>query len=421
MTKILSAPKGTYDILPEETPAWRRIENIAREVMQNYGYREIRLPIFEYSELFERSVGENTDIVAKEMYTFTDRGGRQLSLRPEGTASAVRLLLQHKLYDKGPFQKLYYFGPMFRAERPAKGRNRQFYQFGIEAIGQEAATVDAEALCMLHDLFKRLEVGKLDLVINSVGCRICRPGYRQRLVNFLNGIGSSLCKDCQERIKKNPLRTLDCKVEKCKETLTGAPSILDHLCQGCRDHFSLLKQTLKRMDISYRVDSHLVRGLDYYTRTAFEYTSSALGGQNAVAAGGRYDDLVRQLGGPQKPAFGFAVGMERLLIILNQKVPAPKPRVFLAHMGNQAREAGLLLLRDLREKGIAAEMIHDPKSLKAQMRLADKSGAAYTVILGEEELKENKITLRNMNLSTEQVISRQFLLQYLLQKDHPES
>lgn len=420
MTNILSAPKGTYDILPEDTPAWRWIETIAREVMQNYGYQEIRLPIFEHSELFEKSVGENTDIVAKEMYTFTDRGGRQFSLRPEGTASAVRLLLQHKLYDKGPFQKLYYFGPMFRAERPAKGRNRQFYQFGIEAIGQEAATVDAEALCMLHDLFQRLEVGKLDLIINSVGCSICRPGYRQRLVDFLDGIGRSLCKDCQERIKKNPLRTLDCKVEKCKETLKGAPSILDHLCQGCSDHFSLLKQTLKGMNISYRVDSHLVRGLDYYTRTAFEYTSSALGAQNAVAAGGRYDDLVRQLGGPQKPAFGFAVGMERLLLILNQKIPAPKPRIFLAHMGDQAREAGLLLLRDLREKGISAEMIHDPKSLKAQMRLAGKSGADFTVILGEEELKQNKIILRNMNQSTQQVTSRHLLLQYLLQEGHTE-
>lgn len=414
MPNILSAPKGTHDILPEEIPSWRRIESVSREVMENYGYREIRPPIFEYKELFERGVGENTDIVAKEMYTFTDRGGREFALRPEGTASAVRLLLQHKLYAQGPYQKLYYFGPMFRGERPAKGRNRQFYQFGVEAIGQDSATVDAEALGMLYDIFQRLDIGELDLIINSVGCRECRPGYRKHLVKFLDSTKNSLCTDCKDRTKKNPLRTLDCKVKTCKEVLKDAPGILDHLCNGCEKHFSTLKRTLKKMKITSHVDPHMVRGLDYYTRTVFEYTSSALGGQNAVAAGGRYDDLIEQLGGPPRPAFGFAVGMERLLLVLNQKIPSKKPMVFLAHMGDEAREEGLLLLRDLRDKGISAEMVHDPKSIKAQLKLADKSGAEFTLILGEEELKANKITLRDMRQSSQETIPFQELLKRLL-------
>ncbi len=414
MSETLFAPKGTHDVLPKDAPLWRRIESVSREVMENYGYREIRPPLFEYTELFARGVGENTDIVAKEMYTFTDRGGRQFSLRPEGTASAVRLLLEHKLYSQGPFQKLYYFGPMFRAERPAAGRYRQFHQFGAEAIGQDSATVDAEALGMLYDLFKRLGIDDLDLIINSVGCSECRPGYRKHLVDFLTSVENALCADCRDRKGKNPLRTLDCKVEKCKETLKTAPSILDHLCQACNDHFSLLKRALEKMKIGFRVNPHLVRGLDYYTRTAFEYTSDALGAQNAVVGGGRYDNLIRQLGGPQLPAFGFAVGMERLLLVLNQKTSPGHPQVFLAHMGNQAREEGILLLRNLRGKGISAEMIHDPKSLKAQMKLAGKSGADFTLILGEEELKDNKIILRNMHTSTQETLPRQELLRRIL-------
>ena len=416
MTQTLSAPKGTHDTLPDDTPTWRRIESVSRQVMENYGYSEIRPPLFEYTELFARGVGENTDIVAKEMYTFTDRGGRQFSLRPEATASAVRLFLEHKLYTLGPFQKLYYFGPMFRAERPAAGRYRQFHQFGVEAIGQDSATVDAEALGMLYDLFQQLGVGELDLILNSVGCTACRPGYRQKLVDFLTDIQNDLCADCRERTQKNPLRTLDCKVEKCREVLRGAPSILDHLCQACTEHFSILRQTLQKMDIAFTIDPHLVRGLDYYTRTAFEYTSPALGAQNAVAGGGRYDNLIQKLGGPPTPAFGFAVGMERLLLTLNKKIPPKPPRVFLAHLGNETREEGIVLLRNLRREGISSEMIHDPKSLKAQMKLAGKSGADYTIILGKDELAENKIILRDMRESTQKTISRNALLARIIRE-----
>lgn len=414
MTTVLSAPKGTHDILPGETPTWRWIESVAREVMENYGYREIRPPIFEKTELFARGVGENTDIVAKEMYSFSDRGGRQFSLRPEGTASAVRLFLEHKLYTSGSFQKLYYFGPMFRAERPAAGRYRQFYQFGAEAIGQDSATVDAEALGMLYDLFQRLGANGLDLIINSVGCATCRPIYRQQLVDFLAGIEDALCADCQDRKQKNPLRTLDCKVGKCREALCDAPSILDNLCQACDKHFSTLCRTLQKMNIPFHIDHHLVRGLDYYTRTAFEYTSSVLGAQNAVVGGGRYDNLIQQLGGPQLPAFGFAAGMERLLLVLNKKIPPERPRVFLAHLGEETQEEAVLLLRNLRRKGISAEMIHDPKSLKAQMKLAGKSGADFTLILGEDELRGNKIILRNMLESTQETVPRQEILERLL-------
>lgn len=417
MSQALFAPKGTHDILPEDVPAWRRIESVSREVMESYGYREIRPPLFEYTELFARGVGENTDIVAKEMYTFTDRGGRQFSLRPEGTASAVRLFLEHKRHTLGPFQKLYYFGPMFRAERPAAGRYRQFYQFGAEAIGQDAATVDAEALGMLYDLFDKLGVmqaANTELVINSVGCLDCRPKYRKELVNFLVPKESALCSDCCDRIRKNPLRTLDCKMEKCREALQNAPSILDHLCSECEKHFSLLRRILKSMEIEYRVDKNLVRGLDYYTRTAFEFTcNSGLGAQNALVGGGRYDNLIKQLGGPSLPAFGFAVGMERLLLVLNQEISQERPRVFLAHLGSEARQEGVLLLRSLRKKGISAEMIHDPKSLKAQMKLAGKSGADFSLILGEEELKDHKIILRDMHSSTQETIPRQELLERL--------
>ncbi len=393
----ISAVRGVKDILPEEVWKWQFIESVTERIMENFGFTEIRIPIFEYTELFARSIGQATDIVEKEMYTFQDSKGESLSLRPEGTAGVVRACIDHHRLQRDSVSKLYYSGPMFRHERPQKGRYRQFYQIGAEVFGTDNPWVDAEVLSMLHLLFERLGVSETALQINSLGCAGCRPDYRTALQKFLKGEEDALCTDCRRRTEVNPLRVLDCKRTDCKEATKGAPSVLASLCRDCMTHFETVKGTLTLMGVPYEVNARLVRGLDYYTRTTFEMLSNQLGAQNAVAAGGRYDGLVEQLGGPPTPAIGFALGMERLASLLPEETNHSRPKpLYLAPLGDAAMERIPLLLHKLRARGIAVETDYLGKSLKSQMRQADRLGAAYVGILGEDELNDGVILLRNM-------------------------
>ena len=332
------------DILPEEVELWQHLEATARKVFSRYGYAEIRVPAVEKTELFCRSIGESTDIVEKEMYTFEDRSGNSLTLRPEGTASVMRSFIQHKLYNLDPVNKLYYLGPMFRYERPQKGRYRQFHQIGAEVIGVEDARIDVQVLAMLCHFFEAAEIPGVELQINSLGCPECRPAYREALVAFLEQRSEKLCSDCVRRTGTNPLRVLDCKVPGCKEATEGAPSVLDHLCPACEDHFAKVKSGLDRLELDYSVNARMVRGLDYYTRTTFEMVTDRLGSQNAVAAGGRYDGLIRDLGGPDLPGIGFAMGLERLVLLKSSETrEASRPEVFFAALGEEAADAAFTM------------------------------------------------------------------------------
>ena len=393
----LRAIKGFKDILPADSPAWESIEKIAAAVFVSHGYEEIRTPYLEYTELFERSIGTQTDIVEKEMYTFTDAGGRSLTMRPENTAGVVRAYIENGLYKSRPRSKVYYIGPMFRRERPQKGRLRQFHQMGVEAFGSASPLVDAEQIAMLDMLFDRLGIKKLDIVVNSLGCPDCRPSYRDKLLDFLNGIPEEeLCPSCIRRRVANPMRVLDCKEEKCRNALRGVPSIFDYLCDGCSEHHADLEKYLDVYNVSFRVEPKLVRGLDYYTRTAFEFLSGDLGSQSAVAAGGRYDYLVEELGGPSTAAVGFAVGMERLAMLIPGDVTSKPPDVFLALLGPVARDKGMKIAQLLRRDGIKCEMDYEKKGLKAQMKLADRLKSRFTMIIGESEVDSGEAVLQNM-------------------------
>jgi len=405
VSKRYSVIKGFRDILPPESEQWRQIEEKARRLFQCFGFREVRLPILESTELFTRGIGAATDIVAKEMYTFADRKGRSISLRPEGTASLVRAYLEANLEQRGP-QKLFYAGPMFRYERPQKGRYRQFYQLGVEALGWVGPAVDAEIMAMLRLLFEQLEVKKAVLEINSLGCRECRPAYREKLVAFLRGVKAELCEDSQRRVEENPLRVLDCKEEKCRALTAAAPSVLDFLCEACRAHFEGLKKYLELWETPYRVNPRIVRGLDYYMRTAFEYLAEdGLGAQNAIAAGGRYDGLVEELGGPAVPGVGFAMGLERLALLVTQPSEAePALDYFIVYTEKQ-KEQALKILMFLRNKGHRVEMYmeEEPKSLKAQMKLAGKM-AKETVIIADEEISRRMAKKKNMKTGEEVLV-----------------
>ncbi len=405
---MIQTIRGFRDILPGDTQLWQSIEKTASDLFKDFGFQEIRIPIIERTELFARSIGEVTDIVEKEMYSFPDRKGDKLTLRPEATASVVRSYIQNKMYAAHPVQKLYTIGPMFRRERPQKGRYRQFYQINAEVFGISSAYIDAQLILILNELFKRLGLSGLRAHINSLGCPECRPGFQEALLRFLDSKKDTLCSNCKRRINKNPLRTLDCKVPACREALTDAPSTLDHLCDNCADHFKTVKDTLRTQNIDFFVDKNLVRGLDYYSRTTFEILTDSLGAQSAVAGGGRYDALVKELDGPEMPAIGFAIGLDRLADIveqMNDTKVSEAPELFIIALGDKAMNMGYLWQSDFNLAGVRAEMDYSGRSLKSLMKLADKLNAGHVMIMGDKEIEEKALILRNMETKKQHTIS----------------
>jgi len=421
---MIQTIRGFRDILPADTALWQAIEKSASELFEDFGFQEIRIPIMEKTELFARSIGETTDIVEKEMYTFPDRKGDKLTLRPEATASVVRSYIQHNMGASDPVQKLYTIGPMFRRERPQKGRYRQFYQINAEVFGISSPYIDAELILILNELFKRLGLSELKAHINSLGCKECRPAFQKELLNFLNERREHLCENCLRRMEKNPLRTLDCKVPECRAALTDAPSTLEHLCSGCSDHFETVKSVLNEQEVDFTVDKTLVRGLDYYSRTTFEILTTALGAQSAVAGGGRYDALIRELDGPETYGIGFAIGLDRLADIVAQVVNsapvknadeasqskfmkllfAKVPDIFIIPLGDKATRLAYLWSSSLNIAGIRTETDYSGRSLKSLMKRADKLNAAYVLIAGDKEIEENALVLRDMKRKEQHTI-----------------
>ncbi|MFQ5455915.1 MAG: histidine--tRNA ligase [Nitrospirota bacterium] len=397
MAKI-RAIKGVKDILPGEVEIWQHIEKTARDIFEISGFGEIKIPVFESTELFSRSIGEGTDIVEKEMYTFEDRDGKKITLRPEGTASVARSYIEHHLHIKQPVTKLYYIGPMFRHERPQAGRFRQFYQIGGEVIGIASPYIDVEILAILYHLFNTLKIENIEIEINSLGCKICRPDYKERLKNFIKDRLDSLCESCKRRYHTNPIRILDCKREGCISSTDNAPSPIDHLCEECSSHFEMVMDRISALHIPVNINHRLVRGLDYYTRTSFEIVSNnRLGAQNAVAAGGRYDGLIEELGGQSTPAIGFAIGIERLSYLIDKNtVKFPVTDLYMAVLGQKAKKEIFPLYTRMQQRGIRVEIDYGENSLRNQMKKADKSGAPLVLIIGEKELKEGDCTLRDM-------------------------
>ncbi len=408
-----SVPRGTKDILPSETLLWQKLEQTCRQIFGTYNYQEIRTPVFESTELFTRSIGKTTDIVAKEMYEFKDRKGRSLTLRPEETAPVVRACLENNLISPDQVTKLYYIGPMFRYERPQAGRQRQFHQAGVEVFGSADPLVDVEVIMLNMQLFKALGLKDLEVNINSVGCSKCRPEFRRQLKLYLKDNIAKMCSDCQERFEKNPLRVLDCKETKCQKYIDKAPASTDTLCSECRTHFDGVMAGLRDGEIKVKVNNRLVRGLDYYTKTTFEIVSKQLGAQNAVSGGGRYDTLVGELGGKSIPAVGFAIGLERIIELLKPLRITHYPlriTLFIATLGEQAKKIGFDLLNKARDQGISADMDYLGKSLKAQMKTADRMGAKYVYIIGDEELKKKSAVLKNMETSEQKEVGFDQLL-----------
>jgi histidyl-tRNA synthetase len=413
----IKAIRGFNDILPDEIGKWQFVEKTARQVFEGFGFSEIRIPILERTELFSRGIGEATDIVEKEMYTFTDRSGNSLTLRPEATASMARAYLEHQLYTFDPVAKLYCIGPMFRYERPQKGRYRQFYQIDAEVFGVENPVVDAEVIVMLIVFLRRVGLEKLELQINSLGCRACRPRYREELKKFLGRKAFQLCEDCQRRIETNPLRIFDCKVETCQEAIVNAPKVSDSICPECQKHFDKVKEYLETAGLPYILNPRMVRGLDYYTRTAFEVVSYQLGSQNAVTGGGRYDNLFQEMGGIDIPGIGFAIGMERLVSLLpKDREFIQFPHLFIASLGEETLKEAYQIVHQLHLQGIRAELDYEGKSLKSQMRRADKLKAQYVLILGEDELRKGRAILRDMKSKFQEEIPIPDLVNILKEK-----
>jgi len=397
----LQAPKGTKDVTPQESYKWQYIEGLVREICGKYGFRETRTPVIEHTELFLRGVGDTTDIVQKEMYTFEDKGGRSVTLKPEGTAGVVRMFVENKLFNEPQPTKMYYlYCPVFRYEKPQAGRLREHHQFGVEIFGAPRASADAECIGIALELFSRVGVHDLTVHINSIGCPQCRPNYHTALKAYLKEHYGELCDDCKQRYEKNPLRVLDCKVPSCKAVAAQAPVILDYLCGDCRAHMEELEGCLHAMNVEYGIDPHIVRGLDYYTRTVFEIISNHIGSQGTVCGGGRYDGLVEEIGGPAMPGVGFGLGMERLLLVAESQglaIPAPKPYdLYVAGIGEAARQKGFALAFALRNLGFKVECDHVGRSVKAQFKFADKLGARYVAVLGEDELQKGTVKLKNM-------------------------
>ena len=411
----IRAIKGFSDILPGEVEIWQTVEAKTRQIFKAYNFSEIRIPILEKTELFSRSIGETTDIVEKEMYTFEDRDSRssesteatRLTLRPEGTAGVVRAYVESEMYKTEPVRKFYYMGPMFRRERPQKGRMRQFHQIGAEVLGRRDPFIDAEILLLLNDFFGAVGLTEPSLQINSLGCSECRPKYRETLLAFLKERQDSLCDNCRRRIDRNPLRALDCKEPGCIRITMDAPSILDWLCADCQEHFQTVQRLLRETHIQFTLNPRMVRGLDYYCRTTFEWTTTQLGSQSAIAAGGRYDGLVQELGGPAIPGVGFAMGVERLTMLLRMRETAAAngPSCYIVWVGERARDWAFSLVHRLRQKGLSVEMEGESRSLKSQMRRADKLRAAFVLIVGEDELAKGKAVLRDMASKQQEEIS----------------
>jgi len=410
--KELAAIKGTKDILPGEVGSWQRLESTARTIFELYGYRELRAPLFEATELFEKGTGQTSDIVVKEMYTFSDKAGRSLTLRPEYTPSVVRAIIEHRLdLQPGPM-RYYYLGPMFRYDKPQKGRYRQFHQVDIEVFGEKDAAVDAEIIEMAHALLEKLDIPGTETLVNSVGCRACRPAYVQSLREAARQKMSALCPDCQRKVETNPLRVFDCKVEACRRAAETFPRILDYLCEECREHFKALLGWLDLFKIPYRVEPRLVRGLDYYTKTTFEVISGSLGAQNALLGGGRYDDMMKDFGGPDICGIGFAMGMERVLSVARLPVEKRKA-LYLAYLGEEAKRAGMELGRFFRQNGVECVIEFKDRGMKAHFGRANKLEAAWVLIVGEDELRKGRFGLKEMATGRQVEGTREDLLAVL--------
>ena len=405
---MYQAPRGTSDILPEKQPYWRYVEHKAVGVCQLYGYERIDSPAFEEAGLFVRTVGPGTDIVEKEMYTFDDRGGNKMTLRPEGTAPVCRAYLEHGLNNLPQPVKLYYFASVFRYERPQAGRYRQHYQFGYEAIGDSDPVVDAEVIDMAWQLFRSLGLQRLTLNLNSIGCKQCRPDYLKVLKEYYASRIPGLCSDCKMRLERNPLRLLDCKTSNCQEAAKSAPRSIDYLCPACREHFAQLQKYLKLLELPFVINHRLVRGLDYYTRTVFEFQPEEEGAQSTVGGGGRYDDLIEELGGKPTPAIGFATGLERIILNLKRQgitvPPLPGPQVFIAYVGDAAKNEAVKLAATLRRSGVGVIEAVGNKSLKAQLRQANSLGVKQAVIIGEQEMQTSTVILRDMATAQQQAV-----------------
>jgi histidyl-tRNA synthetase len=415
MTRV-RAVKGTHDVLPDDIGAWHRVEDAARRLFRRYGYREIRTPVFEETQLFARGIGTETDIVSKEMYTFDDRDGSSLTLRPEATAGIVRSVIEHNLMNTDPAPRVYAIGPMFRRERPQKGRYRQFQQADAEAFGATAPSIDVEVIEMALGFLEACGVPEFEVVLNSVGDAKCRPAYVETLRGVLRASAARLGADSLRRTETNPLRVLDSKAPEEQELIASLPRIGDHLCAECRDHFAEVCRQLDLLGVRYRLDHRLVRGLDYYVKTTFEVTSGALGAQNSVLGGGRYDGLVKELGGPDLPGIGFAVGIERLVLAMPEAGAEARCDVYLAVLAAEGRDRALVLQRALRQAGIGVLMDHEGHGLKSQMKRADKLRARMTLLLGADELARGGWTVRDMAASTQEAVEDARILEYLKEK-----
>ncbi len=417
---MINIPKGTKDVLPNQSCKWQFIEKSARETAEIFNIKEVRTPVFEHTELFLRGVGETTDVVNKEMYTFEDKGGRSITLKPEGTAGAVRLFIENGLASTPMPLKTYYITPCFRYERPQAGRLREFHQFGVEVFGAKSAETDAEVIFAASTFLNKLGIKKTELQINSIGCRICRAEYNKALKEYFRPHLAEMCETCRSRFDKNPLRMLDCKEEKCKKITADAPKILDFLCEDCNTHFEKVKSLLSANNVPYVVNSGIVRGLDYYTKTVFEFVSTDIGAQGAVCAGGRYDNLVEELGGPSLPAIGFAAGIERLMLLMeNTGVSFPdgqKPLIYVAGMDDATRAKAFEIVARLRANGVNAEADLMERSVKAQFKYADKLGAQYVAVIGGNELISGEANIKNMTEGTQTAVKFDEIYSYLIKE-----
>lgn len=409
--------KGMNDVFTPEIASWRRVEDCVRRHFECYGYSEIKTPIVENTALFSRTSGDTSDIVQKQMYTFLDKGNDSLTLRPEGTAGVVRAVIEHNLLNLSPIHKFYYIAPMFRYERPQKGRYRQHYQYGVEVFGMDSPKLDVEAISMLNELFRKLNLPDLETKLNSLGCDECRPVYIKKLHEILNQQKDNLCDDSQRRFQTNPLRVLDCKDEKCKKITATLPGMVEFLCEPCKAHFSQVQEGLKKLSVPFKIDKALVRGLDYYNRTVFEVVTSHLGAQSSLAGGGRYDGLVSELGGPATPAFGFGGGMERLVMVLPEDLKKPETLpLFLVAPDEAGADFCFQLAHELRKKGLHCELDLSGKNMKNQMKRADRLGAKFSLIVGESEVKAGEALLKNMATQNQEKMKIENLVDELLRR-----
>ena len=397
---LTNAPKGTKDILPEQVYRWHYVEKKFADICDRYGYREIRTPVFEHTELINRGVGDTTDIVQKEMYTFNDHGGRSLTLKPEGTSPVIRAFIEHKMYAEVQPTKIYYVTPCFRYEKPQSGRLREFHQFGVEILGTPNMMADTDVICIGHDFLQEMGIRDVVLEINSVGCPVCRAKYRKALQDFLRPHYDELCDTCKDRFERNPMRILDCKSDEDQAIVKDAPEMIDFLCEDCEKAFQDVQDNLTAMGIEFTINPRIVRGLDYYTKTAFEFVSNKIGAQGTVCGGGRYDNLCEEIGGPPIPGVGFGLGIERLLMLMDAngvEIPAPEPvTAFIVAVGENARKKGLAILRDLHKKGISAQMDTLSRNVKGQFKYAARLNAEYTIVIGDDELEKGTCQLKNM-------------------------